>query len=55
MKHLDEMLQNPLTAVVVLLLALGLAGTDDYENAMHQQKVMCERNPQPSYCAEVAK
>lgn len=49
------MRQNPLTAVVVLLLALGLAGTDDYEMAKHQEREMCNRNPQPTYCQETTK
>lgn len=55
MKHLDDMLKNPITAVVVLLLALGLAGTDDYEHAVHQAKAMCEKNPKIEYCQEIAK
>ena len=50
MRHIDEMLKNPVTVAVILLLALGVAGTDDYEHAVHQAKAMCDRTPNIEWC-----
>lgn len=51
MKHLDEMLKNPVTVAVILLLALGVAGTDDYEHAIAQHKTLCEKGAtKPEWC-----
>lgn len=40
-------------AILIVLLCMGLAGNDDFDNAIHAEKVMCERHPKPEYCRGV--
>ncbi len=42
-------------AILIVLLCMGLAGNDDFDNAMHSQKVMCEKTPKPEFCKEITK
>jgi hypothetical protein len=37
-------------AVTVLLLALGLAGTDDFEQAQLAHKSLCAHMPKKEFC-----
>lgn len=37
-------------AALFFLIALGLAGTDDYEQAKMVERHICEVNPNPEWC-----
>lgn len=39
-----------LAAVLAFLIARGLAGTDNYENARYAEKSLCAKQPQPEWC-----
>lgn len=53
MKPLSDT-QKLIFAMALMFLAMGfVTGPDDFDNAIHAQKVMCERHPKPEYCRGV--
>lgn len=42
-------------AVAAFIIALGLAGNDDLEQAQSAHKSMCERNPKAEFCGDEIK
>lgn len=37
-------------AILIALICMGLAGNDDYAEAVRHEKINCEKNPKLEWC-----
>lgn len=40
--------------VLILFVALGIVGRDDYQEALRQEKIICAHAPKPHWCPALA-